>query len=148
MDHWVTLPPEPGEEVLCVKVAGSLIPGTELSLVGGLLVLTNQRLYHGPLNTRPAGELLAKMSAATGPAGAAKAINFVVAWANEARSVPLREIASVEPLKKRSLRIAGRDGKHRDFGIAASLQSPIWSSENALHRDEMLTAIRDALAAA
>ncbi|KMS76962.1 hypothetical protein ACM01_03885 [Streptomyces viridochromogenes] len=148
MNHWVMLPPEPSEEVLCVKAAGSLIPGTELSLVGGLLVLTNQRLYHGPLNTRPAGELLAKMAAATGPAGSAKAVSLVVAWANEARAVPLREIASVEPLKKRSLRVVGRDGKHRDFGIAASVLAPIWSSKNVLHRDEMLTAIRSALAAA
>lgn len=97
-------------------------------MVGGLLVLTNQRLHHGPLNTRPAGELLAKMAAATGPAGSAKVVNLVVARANEARAVPLRDIASVEPLKKRSLRVVGRDGGYRDFGIAAAVLAPIWSS--------------------
>ncbi|QTE03155.1 hypothetical protein [Streptomyces cyanogenus] len=145
MNQWVTLPPEPGEEVLCVKRGSAAIPGTELALQGGLLILTNQRIYIGPWDTRLVGDLLTKIAGKLGPAGAAKAMDLVAGWANRARAVSLREILSVAPFRKSSLRITTRDGKHRDFVIAATMRSPIWSRNNAPHRDEMLAAIRQAV---
>jgi hypothetical protein len=129
VNQWVTLPPEPGEEVLCVKRGSTTIPGTELALQGGLVILTNQRIYVGPWDTRLVGDLLAKMAGKLAPTGSAKAIDLVVGWANKARAVSLREILSVAPFRKSSLRITTKDGKHRDFVIAATMWSPIWSGK-------------------
>ncbi|MFD8885862.1 hypothetical protein ACFV0H_25600 [Streptomyces erythrochromogenes] len=144
-DQWITLPPEPNEVVLCVKRGSTLLPGTELAMVGGLLILTNQRLYVGPWDTRLVGALLAKMAGPLGPAGTGRAIELVAGWANKARAVPLQQIASAESFRKSSIRVTTQDGNHRDFGIAATMWSPIWSRNNAPHRDEMLAAIRHAI---
>jgi hypothetical protein len=143
---WVTLPPEPGEEVLCTKTGAVLVPGTELALIGGLLVLTNRRLYHGPLDTRVAGRLLSTSADLAGPAGAGEAIELVIGWANKARAVPLGEITTVQPIRKASLQVATRDGKRRNFGIAANWRTPVWSRNNPPHRDQMVAQIREAVA--
>lgn len=147
-DQWVTLPPEPNEVVLCVKRGSALISGTEFALVGGLLILTNQRLYVGPWDMRLVGGLLAKTAGPLGPPGTGKAIESVAGWASKARAVPLGQIVSVESFRKSSLRVTTQDGRHRDFGIAATMGSPIWSRNNAPHRDEMLAAIHRAMSGA
>ncbi|MFD9034510.1 hypothetical protein ACFVZW_25740 [Streptomyces sp. NPDC059567] len=94
------------------------------------------------------GDRESKTAGKLAPAGAAKAIDLIVEWANQAQAVPLREIVSVAPFRKSSLRITTRDGKHRDFTIAATIWSPIWSRSNAPHRDEMLAAIRQTVPSA
>ncbi|MER5177584.1 hypothetical protein ABT009_04270 [Streptomyces sp. NPDC002896] len=89
----MTLPPEPGELVLCVKTGSVNVPGTPFALIGGLLVLTNQRLYQGPLDTRLAGRLLSVMANVAGPTGSDTAIDLIVDWSNKARAVALQNIA-------------------------------------------------------
>ncbi|MET4644660.1 hypothetical protein ABID95_004409 [Streptomyces atratus] len=145
MRLWVTLPPERGEEVLCVKTGSVNIPGTPLALIGGLLVLTNQRLYQGPLDTRLAGKLLSVMGKVTGPTGTDTAIDLIVGWANKARAVALQDIASVDSVGRSSLVVTTENGKRRTFGVAASARTPVWSPNNVPHRDEMLAAIRQAI---
>ncbi|WP_344053625.1 hypothetical protein [Streptomyces thermoalcalitolerans] len=148
MGLWVKLPLENGEEVLCVKTGAVLIPGTELALIGGILVLTNRRLYHGPLDTRLLGQLLSRFADAVGPTGSGELIDLLIEWSNKARTVPLTAIASATAIRTSSIRITTQDGKHRDFGIAASWKSPVWSRRNPPHRDEMLAAILRATEAA
>lgn len=142
MKLWVTLPPEPGESILCVKTGAVLVPGTELALIGGILVLTDRRLYHGPLNTRLAGQLLSTGADLTGPTGVSTGIDLIVGWANKARTVALSDITAVEPLRRSSLRVTSRDGKQRTFGVAGHWKSPVFSKKNPPHRDAMLDAIR------
>ncbi|MGW0706366.1 hypothetical protein ACWD4G_10440 [Streptomyces sp. NPDC002643] len=146
MGLWVTLPPEPGEEVLCTKTGAVLVPGTELALIGGILVLTNRRLYHGPLDTRLAGRLLSASADLAGPTGAGGAIELLIGWVNKARAVPLGEITAVEPIRKASLQVTTQDGKRRNFGIAADWKTPVWSRNNPPHRDQMVAHIRRAIA--
>jgi hypothetical protein len=145
MGLWVTLPPEPGERVLCVKTGAVLIPGTGLALIGGLLVLTNRRLYQGPLNTKLAGQLLSQVAGAAGSTGVDKAIDLIVGWSNKARAVRLEDITSVGASSRTQLHLITRDGKRRRFGIAASWRTPVWSRHNIAHRDEMVTAVQWAI---
>lgn len=145
MGIWITLPPQPGEETVCVKVGAIAIRGTDLALIGGLLVLTNQRLYHGPLNVRAAGKMLSWQAEGLGGSIAREAVTAFTDWMLQARAVDLSEIQSVEPLRRCSLRIATRDGQSREFAIAASATTPMWSRKNPPHRDEMVAAIRAAI---
>lgn len=144
MKLWVTLPPAPGENLICAKTGAVVVPGTELALIGGLLILTDQRLYHGPLNTRLAGRLLSTGTDIVGPLGAGAAIDAIVGWANKARAVPLADITGVEPVRRSSLRVTSRDGKARVFGIAANWRTPVYSRKNGPHRDLMVAEIRRA----
>jgi hypothetical protein len=143
MGMWITLPPRPGEVVVCVKTGATLIPGTELALVGGLLILTSQRLYHGPLNTRFFGRIIG-MGLSGAPVGTDKAVDGIVDWANKARALELTEIERVEPIRRSSIRVTS-GAKHTDFGIGAGMFAPVWSAKNVPHRDEMLAAIRKAI---
>ncbi|MER6143786.1 hypothetical protein ABT174_27745 [Streptomyces sparsogenes] len=142
MRLWVTLPPEPGERMLCVKTGAVLIPGTGLALIGGLLVLTDRRVYHGPLNTKLAGQLLSTVAGSAAPTGVDRAIELIVGWANKARAVRLEDITSVGATGRTVLHITTRDGKRRRFGIAANWRTPVWSRHNIAHRDEMVAAIQ------
>lgn len=144
MGLWVTLPPEPGESMLCAKTGAVLVPGTELALIGGILVLTDRRLYHGPLNTRLAGRLLSEGVDFAGPTGVGTGIGLIVDWANKARAVALADIATVEPVRRSSLCVTDRAGKSRTFGIARNWRTPVYSKHNPPHRDAMLDAIRRA----
>ncbi|MBT3151121.1 hypothetical protein HTV45_09505 [Streptomyces sp. CHD11] len=148
MGLWVRLPPEDGEEVLCVKTGAVLVPGTELALVGGILVLTNRRLYHGPLDTRLLGQWLARFVDAAGPAGGGELIDLFVNWTNKARTVPLSSVSSVTAIRTSSMRVTTLDGKHRVFGVAADWKAPVWSRRNPPHRDEMRAAVLRAVEAA
>lgn len=74
MGLWVTLPLREGEQVIVAKTGAVLIPGTELSLIGGLLVLTDMRLYHDPLDTRLAGRLLRTGADLAAPPGLSHAV--------------------------------------------------------------------------
>jgi hypothetical protein len=148
MGLWVKLPPENGEEVLCVKTGAVLVPGTELALIGGILLLTNRRLYHGPLDTRLLGQLLSRLADVAGPTGSGELIDLAMGWLNKARTVPLPAIASATAIRSSSIRVTTQDGKHRNFGIAANWRSPVWSRNNPPHRDEMLAAILQATDAA
>lgn len=145
MRLWVTLPPEPGERVLCVKTGAVLIPGTGLALIGGLLVLTNRRLYHGPLNTKLAGQLLSTVAGSAAPSGVDRAIDLIVGWSNKARAVRLEDITSVGAAGRTVLHITTRDGERRRFGIAAGWRTPVWSRHNIAHRDEMVAAVQWAI---
>ncbi|MEU0809232.1 hypothetical protein [Streptomyces sp. NPDC005970] len=141
----MTLPPEEGERVLCVKTGAVLIPGTGLALIGGLLVLTNRRLYHGPLNTKLAGRLLSTVAGSAAPPGVDRAIDLIVGWSNKARAVRLEDITSVGAAGRTVLRITTRDGERRRFGIAAGWRTPVWSRHNIAHRDEMVAAVQWAI---
>jgi hypothetical protein len=145
MGFWVTLPLRQGERVILAKTGAVLIPGTELGLIGGRLVLTNMRLYHGPLNTRLAGWILGKGTDSAGPPGLSQAVGAVSGWANRARAIDLADIVSVAPTRRSSMRVTTRDGKIREFGIGAPGFAPIWSRKNTPHRDEMLAAVQAAL---
>ncbi|MGW1030396.1 hypothetical protein ACWD4J_43335 [Streptomyces sp. NPDC002577] len=128
-----------------MKTGSINFPSTPLALFGGLLVLTNQRLYQGPLDTRLAGRLLSATANVAGPTGTDTAIDLIVDWANKARAVALQDIASVESFGRSSLRVSTEDGKRRTFGVAASWRTPVWSRNNVPHRDEMLAAIQRAM---
>jgi hypothetical protein len=147
MGLWIKLPLRRGERIILAKTGAVLIPGTELALIGGLLVLTNQRLYHGPLNTRLAGWILGQGVDSTAPPGSSHAMDAVVEWANKARAVELADITSVAPTRRSSMRVATRDGRSREFGIGAPGFAPVWSRKNTPHRDAMLVAVRAALPA-
>ncbi|MEU5030811.1 hypothetical protein [Streptomyces milbemycinicus] len=128
-----------------MKTGAVLIPGTGLALIGGLLVLTNRRVYQGPLNTKLAGQLLSTVAGAAGPTGVDKAIDLIVGWSNKARAVRLEDITSVEAAGRTVLQITTRDGKRRRFGIAANWRTPVWSRHNIAHRNEMVAAVRWAI---
>jgi hypothetical protein len=145
MGLWVTLPLRQGEQVVLSKTGAVLIRGTELALIGGLLVLTNLRLYHGPLDTRLAGWIVGKGTENAGPPGLAEAVDAVTEWANRARAVDLADIVSIAPIRRSSIRVTTRDGKTREFGIGGPGFAPVWSRKNTPHRDEMLAAVRAAL---
>jgi hypothetical protein len=145
MGLWVRLPLQQGEQMILAKTGAGLIPGTELALIGGLLVLTNLRLYHGPLDTRLASWLLRAGTALAAPPGVSQAVGAVAGWANRARAVDLAEIVSVVATRRSSMRVATRDGKTREFGIGGPGFAPVWSRKNVPHRDEMLAAVQAAL---
>ncbi|WP_431047267.1 hypothetical protein ACQUSR_33950 [Streptomyces sp. P1-3] len=145
MGLWVTLPPRDGERVLAVKTGCTLVPGTSLALVGGILVLTNQRLYQGPLNTRVFGRLLSLLGEAVGPPGTTEVVDVFSSWANKATAVPLGSVVSVDPVGRAVLRVTTEDGRQRRFGVAATWRSPVWSRNNTPHRDEMVSLIRAAI---
>jgi hypothetical protein len=144
---WVKLPLRQGERIILAKTGAVLIPGTELALIGGLLVLTSMRLYHGPLDTRLAGWILGKGTDSAGPPGLSRAVGAVTGWANRARAIDLTDIVAVAPTRRSSMRVTSRDGKNREFGIGGPGFAPIWSRKNPPHRDEMLAAVRAALSA-
>jgi hypothetical protein len=140
--YWVTLPPRPGEDILCVKTGAVPLPGTEFGLIGGLLILTSERFYQGPLDLRLWGRLRATM---TKTGGSLLGINTATGWLSKARAVELRDIVDVQPIRRASLRITTRDGRRRDFGIAAGMFVPVWSKKNPPHRDQLVHAIHQAL---
>jgi hypothetical protein len=78
-------------------------------------------------------------------AGSPVGVDSVAAWISRARAVELEDITNVEPIRRTSLRVTTRDGKHRDYGIGSGTFTPIWSKKNPPHRDEMLHEIRRAL---
>ena len=154
---WITMPPQPGEEIICVKTGAVPIPGTGLPLIGGILVLSNLRLYHGPLNTRwaatvlshglklPEGTtLLAQVSGTLADEAKGGLFDKVSEWANRARAVPLAEIIAVEPCRRSSIKITTRDQESREFAVGAGRIAPVWAPENIAARDELLAAIEAA----
>jgi hypothetical protein len=145
MGFWVKLPLQQGERIILAKTGAVLIPGTELALIGGQLVLTNLRLYHGPLNTRLAGRILGKGTDSAGPPGLSWGVGAMTDWANKARAVDLADIVSVTPIRLSSMRVTVQDGKTREFGIGGPGFAPIWSRKNTPHRDEMLAAVKAGL---
>jgi hypothetical protein len=147
MKPWVKLPPRPGERVLCAKTGAIPIGGLDLALIGGILVLTDQRLYHGPLKTRFFGAILSELvGTVLPPAGAG--LDLLTRWANKARAVETRNIVTVEAVRGIRMRIGTQDGKRRDFLVAAGPLTPLWSRKNPPHRDEMCEATVRAVRAA
>jgi hypothetical protein len=138
MGIWMTVPGQPGEKTLCVKIGAIAWTGTNLSKFGGRLVLTNQRLYHGPLNVRLAGKVLAWQIGD-------QPVTALTDWIMQARAVDLIDIESVEPVRRSGLRITTRDRGRREFLIAATALTPVWSPKNTPHRDEMVGAVREAI---
>lgn len=136
---WVTMPPLPGERIEFVTAGAVPIPGTGLPLVGGVLVLTDSRLYHGPLDTRWTRKFVSDGLDAVGGEVLADA---VVGWVNRARAVSLADIVAIEPCHRSSVRITTRDRTTTEFAVGAGRLGPVWSANNVRVRDDLIARVR------
>lgn len=137
---YMPIPPQVGEEGILQQEAG-------IHQVGGLLVLTNQRLLFQPIDVRLANKLIQYQLKLIGGHGAALVGHFVTAlskWVElQSTAIPAKAIAAVGPGQSgRALRVDTVDRRSFEFGIAASLYAPKWSSKNQVARDNLIEVIR------
>lgn len=146
MNLWVFPTFEPDEIALCLKTGATPIPGTSLALNGGKLLLTNKRLCHCPLEMRRIGKLDARfLKDADVSFGLTSLPKLLASWSSKVRALRLEDITEVVPCRKSSIRVTSRDGKSREYLVGATGFAPVWSNKNIAHRDEMITAVREAI---
>jgi hypothetical protein len=116
--------------------------------VGGLLILTSQRLLFQPIDVSAVDKLLQIGLKLIGGHTAAL-VGHVVSAASkyvdsQRRSLPADAIIAVGPGSSRDkLAVETNDGYVFEFAIAASLYTPRWSSSNEEVRDRLIQEIDD-----
>lgn len=154
-DGYVDVPLLPGERVLRQQQAAYLKGGQ--SLVGGMLVVTDQRLLFRPIEVGMASKLLNDgiEFLPDGLAQLGKLAGKLIGYATDtvngaAGAVPMATIVAVEPgvdagAHPSSLVLTAEDGRRIEIGISASLFTPIWSKKSDRVRDEIVALIRGQL---
>ncbi len=148
------------EEVEVARVPGCLIR-SDVSWIGGDLVLTNQRLLLTPVNVKGVLALtsmgLKVVQAASGPLPLVGQVMTVIGWAqklvrsvsSDTPSIMKVTVGQQQPrlTKPPTLVVHRSNGPAIEFGVLTSRLTPNLSRKNVAARDQFLAQIVDTLGA-
>lgn len=148
---YVNVPLLSGEQILRQQEGGYMRGGA--TLVGGKVVVTNQRLLFRPISigvinklVQDGIEMLPDRLAQIG-----KLVSKVLDYADTytkglAGAIPVAMITSANPGNRSSMVLSVDSGRQTNLAIAASFWSRIWDvKKNDSARDEMIALIRSVL---